>query len=85
MGVSEFAYCIPSISFFPPDAESPVEGSNTPIFIVSPDAAAPDACPASPPAGADPQAARPIVITPVIINAKIFFISILLKISTKRL
>ena len=34
------AYCIPSISFLPPEAESPVEGSKTPILTtLSPEAA----------------------------------------------
>ena len=33
MGVSVLAYCMPSISFLPPEAESPVEGSKTPMRI----------------------------------------------------
>ena len=33
VGVSELAYCMPSTSFLPPEAESPDRGSNTPILM----------------------------------------------------
>ena len=40
VGVMWLAYCIPSISCLPPAPESPVAGSNTPIFTTfSPEAA----------------------------------------------
>ena len=71
VGVSAFAYCIPRISFFPPDAESPVEGSNTPILMVSPPEEPPEAAPPAAP----PQATNPKVIIPVSITANIFFIN----------
>jgi hypothetical protein len=62
---------MPRVSFFPPEAESPVEGSKTPILMTSPDAAAAPlpVLPAPPEVeeapDEPPQAVRPSTIAPV--------------------
>ena len=75
VGVSELANCMPSISFLPPEAESPEAGSNTPILTVfSPEPVSPAASLVSPEL-LEPQAARDSVMAMARTNARIFFIA----------
>ena len=53
------ANCIPSISFLPPEAESPEAGSNTPILTTLSPSEAPEPVGAEPEAEPEPEPEQP--------------------------